>query len=96
MGRLNSCNHQKIRIHVSEIDLVSGITDELRQKHTLSSAIALTKCNKKKTLYPQDKCSYRVSVCSAYHLGEGNIKSQLKIICISLSVMVITLSCRGD
>lgn len=79
---------------VGELDVDRGIARlhqfEIHQQ-TPGSAVAVTKCNKRKTLYLQDNCSYRVSVCSVYHLGEGNIKSQLKIICISSSVMVITL-----
>lgn len=42
LGRLNGCCHQKIGIHISKIDLISGVADELRQEYALGSAISLS------------------------------------------------------
>lgn len=42
LGRLNGCYHQKIGIHISKIDLISGVADELRQECALGSAISLS------------------------------------------------------
>ena len=64
LGGLDGRYHQKVCIHISKIDFISSVADELRQKHTLGPAVTFTKCNKRKTLYLQDKCSYRVSVWS--------------------------------
>ena len=41
LGRLNGCYHQKVGIHISKIDLISGVADELRQECALGSAISL-------------------------------------------------------
>ena len=41
LGRPNGCYHQKIGIHISKIDLISGVADELRQECALGSAISL-------------------------------------------------------
>ena len=41
LGGLDGSYHQKVGIHISEIDLISGVAYELRQKHALGSTIAL-------------------------------------------------------
>lgn len=40
MRCLYGCDHQQIGVHVSKVDIISGITHKLRQKQTLRPAIA--------------------------------------------------------
>ena len=40
LGRLNGCYHQKVGIHISKIDLISGVVDELRQECALEQGRA--------------------------------------------------------
>ena len=42
LGGQDGRYHQKVGIHISEIDLISGVAYELRQKHTLGPAVALS------------------------------------------------------
>ena len=41
LGGLDGRYHQKVCIHISKIDLISGVADKLRQKYTLGPAVAL-------------------------------------------------------
>ena len=41
LSGLNGRYHQKVCVHISKIDLISSVSDELRQKYTLGPAIAL-------------------------------------------------------
>ena len=41
LGGLDGRYHQKVGIHISEINFISGVEDELRQKHALGPAVAL-------------------------------------------------------
>jgi len=42
LGGLDGRYHQKVCIHVGKINFISGVADELRQKHTLGPAVALS------------------------------------------------------
>ena len=40
LRRLNRSNHQKFCIHISEVDVISSVADQLCQEGTLGSAVA--------------------------------------------------------
>ena len=42
LGGLDGRYHQKVCIHVGKINFISGVADELRQKHALGPAVALS------------------------------------------------------
>ena len=43
LGGLDGRYHQKVRIHISKIDFIPGIADELCQEHPLRSAVSFSK-----------------------------------------------------